>query len=125
VGKFKDIAITEENAARSRRGKNNRNRGNQLERTLVHDLEDAGIPAKRVGQHLGVVDVQAEGAAISAKKGGAFSTRYQKWLDELKPRADELSVLVVEDAPGSGIKASRIVVMSWDDWISLMQQARE
>ena len=122
MGVNKDLAITEANR---RRGRNNRQRGNNLERRLVIDLADLGVPAKRIGQLGGKVDVQAEGVVISAKKGGAFSTRYQGWLDELKPRADEVAALVVEDAPGAGTKACRIVVMTWQDWVTLLQLARE
>jgi hypothetical protein len=115
-----DLDVDAQNAAR-RRGKNNRNRGNGLERRLAADLTEAGLAGERVGQYGGKVDARGIGIIISAKKGGAYSERYDKWLNELKPKADEVAALVVEDAPGSGIKSRRMVVISWEALIELLQ----
>lgn len=118
-----DLDVDAQNAAR-RRGRNNRNRGNGLERRLAAELTEAGLAGERVGQYGGKVDVRGLGVIVSAKKGGAYSERYDTWLNELKPKADEVAALVVEDAPGSGIKARRIVVISWQAFVDLLQ-ARE
>lgn len=118
-----DLDVDAQNAAR-RRGRNNRNRGNGLERRLAAELTEAGLAGERVGQYGGKVDVRGMGVIVSAKKGGAYSERYDTWLNELKPKADEVAALVVEDAPGSGIKARRIVVISWQAFVDLLQ-ARE
>jgi hypothetical protein len=117
-----DLDIDLKNAARSRMGKNNRNRGNGLERRLAAELTEAGLAGERVGHHGGKTDVRALGLIISAKKGGAFSERFDKWLNELTPKADEVAALVVEDAPGSGIKARRMVVISWESLVQLLQE---
>jgi hypothetical protein len=117
-----DADIDLKNAARSRMGKNNRNRGNGLERRLAAELTEAGLAGERVGQYGGKTDVRALGLIISAKKGGAFSERFDKWLNELTPKADEIAALVVEDAPGSGIKARRMVVISWETLVQLLQE---
>lgn len=115
-----DLDVDALNAAR-RRGKNNRNRGNGLERRLSAELTESGLAGERVGMYGGKVDVRGLGVIISAKKGGAYSERYDTWLNELKPKADEVAALVVEDAPGSGIKSRRIVVISWQAFVELLQ----
>ena len=120
-----DADIDLKNAARSRMGKNNRNRGNSLERRLAAELTEAGLAGERVGQYGGKTDVRALGLIVSAKKGGAFSERFDKWLNELTPKADEVAALVVEDAPGSGIKARRMVVIHWETLVQLLQQREE
>jgi hypothetical protein len=117
-----DLDIEQKNAARSRMGKNNRQRGNGLERRLAAELTEAGLAGERVGQYGGKTDVRALGLIISAKKGGAFSERFNKWLNELTPKADEVAALVVEDAPGSGVKARRMVVIHWETLVQLLQQ---
>jgi hypothetical protein len=116
-----DLDVDAQNAARSRMGKNNRNRGNSLERRLAAELTEAGLAGIRVGHLGGKTDVRALGLIISAKKGGAYSERYDKWLNELTPKADEVAALVVEDAPGSGIKSRRLVVIHWETLVQLLQ----
>lgn len=125
MSRMSDADIDLKNAARSRMGKNNRQRGNGLERRLAAELTEAGLAGERVGQYGGKTDVRALGLIISAKKGGAFSERFDKWLNELTPKADEVAALVVEDAPGSGIKARRMVVIHWETLVQLLQQREE
>ena len=125
MSRMSDLDIDLKNAARSRMGKNNRNRGNGLERRLASELTEAGLAGERVGQYGGKTDVRALGLIISAKKGGSFSERFDKWLNELTPKADEVAALVVEDAPGSGIKARRMVVIHWETLVQLLQQREE
>lgn len=125
MSRMSDLDIDLKNAARSRMGKNNRQRGNGLERRLAAELTEAGLAGERVGQFGLKVDVRALGLIISAKKGGAYSERYDKWLNELTPKADELAALVVEDAPGSGIRARRLVVISWESLVQLLQEREE
>jgi len=122
MSRMSDLDIDLKNAARSRMGRNNRQRGNGLERRLASELTDAGLAGIRKGHLGGKTDVQAIGLIISAKKGGAYSERYDKWLNELTPKADEVAALVVEDAPGSGIKARRMVVISWESLVQLLQE---
>lgn len=125
MSRMSDLDIDLKNAARSRIGKNNRQRGNGLERRLAAELTEAGLAGIRVGHLGGKTDVKALGLIISAKKGGAFSERFDKWLNELTPKADEVAALVVEDAPGSGIKARRMVVIHWETLVQLLQQREE
>jgi Holliday junction resolvase len=125
MSRMSDLDIDLKNAARSRMGKNNRQRGNGLERRLAAELTEAGLAGIRVGHLGGKTDVKALGLIISAKKGGAYSERFDKWLNELTPKADEVAALVVEDAPGSGIKARRMVVIHWETLVQLLQQREE
>jgi len=125
MSRMSDLDIDIKNAARSRMGRNNRQRGNGLERRLAAELTEAGLAGERKGHLGGKTDVQALGLIISAKKGGAYSERYDKWLNELTPKADEVAALVVEDAPGSGIKARRMVVISWESLVQLLQEREE
>jgi hypothetical protein len=125
MSRMSDLDIDLKNAARSRMGKNNRNRGNGLERRLASELAEAGLAGERVGQYGGKTDVRALGLIISAKKGGAYSERFDKWLNELTPKADEVAALVVEDAPGSGIKARRMVIIHWETLVQLLQAREE
>jgi Holliday junction resolvase len=125
MSRMSDLDIDLKNAARSRMGKNNRQRGHGLERRLAAELTEAGLAGIRVGHLGGKTDVKALGLIISAKKGGAYSERFDKWLNELTPKADEVAALVVEDAPGSGIKARRMVVIHWETLVQLLQQREE
>jgi hypothetical protein len=125
MSRMSDLDIDLKNAARSRMGKNNRQRGHGLERRLASELTEAGLAGERVGQYGGKTDVRALGLIISAKKGGAYSERFDKWLNELTPKANEVAALVVEDAPGSGIKARRMVVIHWETLVQLLQQREE
>jgi hypothetical protein len=125
MSRMSDLDIDLKNAARSRMGRNNRQRGNGLERRLAAELTEAGLAGIRKGHLGGKTDVQALGLIISAKKGGAYSERYDKWLNELTPKADELAALVVEDAPGSGIRARRLVVIHWESLVQLLQEREE
>jgi hypothetical protein len=122
MSRMSELDIDLKNAARSRMGRNNRQRGNGLERRLAAELTEAGLAGIRKGHLGGKTDVQALGLIISAKKGGAYSERYDKWLNELTPKADELAALVVEDAPGSGIRARRLVVIHWESLVQLLQE---
>jgi len=61
---------------------------------------------------------------IQAKKGGAFSNRYWDWLTQLNPKADERAVLIVADAPGSGGRERRLVVLSYEDWLQIAKQVK-
>lgn len=111
MGKFKDIAIKQENEARSRRGKNARQRGNSFEREVA-----AKLSGKRVGQYGGKTDVETTVFVVQTKVGnGFFSDRIWKWLKELTPKADQVAVVVIGDAPGAGTKRRAMAVMDLDD----------
>ncbi len=115
MGRMKDLAIdaaNEERAARSRRGRSSRQRGNSWERELAQKLG-----GKRVGQFGGKTDVEAPWLVIQAKVGGSFSERYWGWLNELNAKGDQLRALIVGDSPGAGTRRRAIVVLDLDDFV--------
>ena len=101
----------------SRRGRNNRSRGNSIEREVGKQL---GL--KRVGQFGGATDLgeSADPFAVSVKSGsGYFSERYWDQLKRQPVAAGQTALLVVTDAPGPGHKRRAIVVVELADWIAL------
>lgn len=98
-----------------RRGKNNRNRGNAIERDVA-----ARLGMKRVGQFGGPTDVGTVGDPFvaSVKSGsGYFSERYWDQLKRQEAEAGQTRLLVVTDAPGPGHKRRAMVVLDMDDWL--------
>jgi hypothetical protein len=112
VGKFKDIAIDEANAARASRGKRARQRGNAFEREVASRLN-----GKRTGMYGGKDDVQAGAFVIQCKVGLSYPERLDKWLRELNPKADQLGVLVVGDSPGAGKRRRALAIIDFEDFV--------
>jgi hypothetical protein len=98
----------------ARRGKNNRNRGNAIEREVGKAL---GL--RRVGQYGGPDDLTGELFAVQVKSGGSFSERYWSWLKAVPANAGQTPLLVVTDAPGAGHRRRALVVLELDEWIAL------
>lgn len=112
MGRMKDLAIDEANAAKSRRGKNARQRGNSFEREVA-----ARLNGKRTGMYGGKNDVEAGAFVIQCKVGLSYPERLDKWLRELSPRADQLAVLVVGDSPGAGTRRRALAIIDFDDFV--------
>ncbi len=112
MGKFKDIAIDEANAARAGRGKRARQRGNAFEREVASRLN-----GKRTGMYGGKDDVQAGAFVIQCKVGLSYPERLDKWLRELNPKADQLGVLVVGDSPGAGKRRRALAIIDFEDFV--------
>ena len=100
--------------ARARRGKNNRQRGNAIEREVGKRL---GL--RRVGQYGGPDDLSNDLFAAQVKSGGAFPERFWRWLKAVPVNAGQTALLVVTDAPGPGHRRRAVVVLDIDDWIAL------
>ena len=99
---------------KARIGKNNRNRGNSIERAVGKRL---GL--RRVGQYGGPDDLSGELFAVQVKSGFAFSERYWSWLRAVPVNAGQTPLLVVTDAPGAGHRRRALVVLELDEWIAL------
>lgn len=106
-GRVRDEAAT-------RRGRNNRARGNAIEREVGRAL---GL--RRVGQYGGPDDLTSPLFAAQVKSGGSFSERYWSWLRAVPTSAGQTPLLVVTDAPGPGRKRRAIVVLDLEDWREL------
>jgi hypothetical protein len=97
-----------------RRGRNNRSRGNAIERAVGKEL---GL--RRVGQYGGPDDLSGSMFAAQVKSGGSFSERYWAWLKAVPVTADQTPILVVADAPGPGHKRRAMVILELSDWRAL------
>jgi hypothetical protein len=102
------------NDAAARRGRNNRARGNSIEREVGKRL---GL--RRVGQYGGPDDLSGELFAAQVKSGGAFSERLWSWLKAVPVNAGQTALLVVTDAPGPGHRRRAMVILDLDDWADL------
>jgi hypothetical protein len=112
MGAMKDLAITEENRERSRRGARARQRGNSFEREVA-----ARLNGKRTGMYGGKNDVEAGHFVIQCKVGLSYPERLDKWLRELNPKADQLAILVVGDSPGAGKRRRALAIIDFDDFV--------
>jgi hypothetical protein len=99
----------------ARRGRLNRSRGNAFEREVAHKFG-----GKRVGQYGGPEDVAAGQFNIQAKCGQMFSEKYWRWLAAIPRKADQVPLLVVGDAPGSGAKRRVVVIIEESDFLDLV-----
>lgn len=106
-GRLKDLVA-------SRLGRNNKNRGNAIEREIGKKL---GM--NRVGQFGGPDDLSNELFAAQVKSGGYFSERQWAWLKGVPVRAGQTALLVIADAPGPGKKRRAMVMLDIDSWRDL------
>jgi hypothetical protein len=106
-GKYRDAAAT-------RRGRNNRARGNAIEREVAHRL---GL--RRVGQFGGPTDAEDDWLAVQVKSGAAFPERLWTWLRAVPATAAQTAALVITDAPGPGHRRRALIVLDLDSWVAL------
>jgi hypothetical protein len=99
----------------ARRGRLNRSRGNAFERETAKKFG-----GKRVGQYGGPEDVTAGQFNIQAKCGQMFSEKFWRWLQAVPRKADQIPLLVVGDAPGSGAKRRVVVIIEESDFLELV-----
>lgn len=96
----------------SRRGRNNRARGNAFEREVA-----AKLGGRRVGQYGDKVDVDVPGyLRVQCKNGAAYSERLDAWLRAIPVEAGILRAVVLGDAPGPGRKRRAIIVFDLDEY---------
>ena len=100
--------------ATARRGRNNRSRGNAIEREVGRQL---GL--RRVGQFGGPDDLSGEMFAAQVKSGGAFPERLWAWLRAVPVNGGQTPLLVVTDAPGPGHRRRAVVVLELSEWVAL------
>lgn len=116
MSQMSDADIELQNAEKAKRGKRARNKGNSFEREVA-----ARLGAVRVGQYGGKTDVQSDWIAAQCKVGnGSYSERYDGWLRSVKGNANQISALIVGDAPGPGTRRRTMIVMDFEDFIDLM-----
>lgn len=99
---------------RARRGKNNRARGNAIERDVARKL---GL--RRTGQYGGPDDAASDWLVVQVKSGGAFPERLWSLLGTLPVNAGQTRAVVVTDAPGPGHRRRAMVIVDLEDWAAL------
>ena len=109
----KDLHTDDLNAARSRRGRTARARGNAFEREVARLLN-----GKRVGQFGGKQDVAADWIAVQCKVGKSYPERLDTWLRQVPVKADQLAALVMGDSPGAGTKRRTLIILDLDDFVA-------
>ena len=106
----------------SRRGRNNRSRGNAIERDVARQL---GL--RRVGMYGGPEDAGTAGDPfiVQVKSGKSFPERLYRWLRALPSNANQTPLLVITDAPGPGHRRRALVVLTMEDWVALHGPLKE
>ena len=118
MGAFKDLDIAER-AAKSRRGRTARQRGNAFEREVAET-----IGGKRVGQFGSKVDVDGGWIVIQCKVGQSYPERLDGWLRSVPVQAHQIAALVVGDSPGAGKRRRSMVILDWEDFAAMMRATR-
>ena len=101
-------------AAKSRKGRSARNRGNRRELELARSLGGT-----KVGHYGGPEDVRVGLLNAQSKVRKAFPYWMTTELAKLPRTGGRLPALIVTDSPGSGIKRRCIVVMVLEDFAEL------
>lgn len=101
---------------RAKRGKNNRARGNAIERWVCSLL---GI--KRVGQYGGLEDGGSydDHLVIQVKSGGAFQESLRRKITSVPARSDQLRGWVTASTPGAGTRREGVIsfdLREFADW---------
>ncbi len=118
MSKHSELDIDRQNAEKSRRGRNARQRGNAFEREVAKRLG-----AQRVGQYGGKQDVANDWIAVQCKVGKSYPERLDGWLRSIPVKGDQLAALVVGDSPGAGTRRRAMIVLDLDDFIAWFGRA--
>jgi hypothetical protein len=99
--------------ALTRRGRNNRSRGNAIERWACHLL---GI--RRVGQFGGLEDggSSEDHLVIQVKSGGAFQQSLLAKIRSVPVRSDQLRAWVTVSTPGAGRPREGVISFDLAEW---------
>ena len=113
MGYYKDQAVQKMiDPAKSRKGKNARQRGNAWERTVA-----AKINGTRTGQFGGQVDASSSVYDLQCKVGGSYPERIDGWLRKIPFRYDKLRGVVMGDSPGLGGTRRAVIIFDLDEWL--------
>jgi hypothetical protein len=111
-----DLDIDRQNAEKSKRGRRARAKGNRFELDVAEKI--GGVRKGFLGTK---TDVESDLFVVQCKVGnGSYSERYDGWLRSVKGNANQISALVVGDAPGPGTRRRTMIVLDFDDFVALM-----
>jgi hypothetical protein len=120
MGKMKDEAIRLGiDPAKSRRGKNARNRGNAYEREVA-----ALLNGTRVGWAGGPTDVSTGVYDIQCKVGGSYPERIDGWLRKVPFRYEKLRAVVLGDSPGPGTKRRSLIAFDLEEFADFFAETQ-
>ena len=100
--------------ARQRRGRNNRKRGQKIQRQRI-----VGLGGRNLAGNNPNLDGISELFTYEAKSGTSFPERAWRWLKGIPHDADQVPVLIITDTPGAGRAARSVVIVDYDDWRDL------
>lgn len=110
--------------ARSRRGRNNRKRGNAIELEIARAL---GL--RKVGMFGGPEDVGTRDdpflIQVKSRSGRAYPEWVERELAKLPVTAQQTPLLVIAEAGAVGKRRRALVVLRMDDWVALHGPAGE
>lgn len=103
---------------RSRRGRNNRSRGNKIELEVARSL---GL--RKVGMFGGPEDVGTRDdpflIQVKSKSGRAYPEWVERELAKLPVTAQQTPLLVIAEAGAVGKRRRALVVLRMEDWVAL------
>ncbi len=108
--------------AKSRRGRNARQRGNAFEREVARKLKRV-LATSRVGMYGGKTDVSGALAVVQCKKDKAlFPKRIDALLREVEQEADadQFPMVALSNVPGAGGTLQELIVMDLNDFATLL-----
>lgn len=104
--------------ARSRRGRNNRKRGNAIELEIARSL---GL--RKVGMFGGPEDVGTRDdpflIQVKSRSGRAYPEWVERELAKLPVTAQQTPLLVIAEAGAVGKRRRALVVLRMEDWVAL------
>lgn len=106
--------------ARSRRSRNNKNRGLAIQRKRIEGLGGTNLAGNNEN-----LDGIGLAFAYESKSGGSFSERVWRWLVGIPTKGDQTGVLIVTETPGPGRRARSYVVVEYDEWKALHGESKE
>ena len=97
-----------------RRGRNNRKRGQRIQRERIEGLGGLNLAGNNPN-----LDGIGSMFRYESKSGKSFPELPWRWLTGIPVNAAQIPVLIITDAPGPGPKARSIVVVRYSDWRDL------
>ncbi len=108
----------ERDEAKARMGRNNRKRGNAIQRQRI-----VGLGGRNLAGNNPNLDGLGLAFRYESKSGGSFPERLWRWLKGIGVEAGQTGVLIVTDTPGPGHRARSVVIVDYDDWRDLHGEA--
>lgn len=101
--------------ARQRRGRNNRKRGNKIQRERIVALGGRNLAGNNPN-----LDGIGELFAYESKSRRSFPETLWRWVKGIPHTSSQTQVLIITEAGGKpGVRARSLVVINYEDWRAL------